>query len=83
MINPMTAATANIPTHTPALKMSPTSSQLDREIAVIINKRTYNEFFILIICVINFDLKRSDLSFPNCVPPLIADEKARPAGIKF
>jgi hypothetical protein len=25
MINPMTAATANIPTQTPALKMSPTN----------------------------------------------------------
>jgi len=40
MINPMTAATANIPTHTPALKMSPTSSQLVKEIEVMANNKT-------------------------------------------
>jgi len=40
MINPMTAATANIPTQTPALKMSPTNSQLDNEIDVITNNKT-------------------------------------------
>ena len=40
MINPMTAATANIPTQTPALKMSPTNSQLDNEIDIITNNKT-------------------------------------------
>jgi hypothetical protein len=40
MINPMTAATASIPTHTPALKISPTNWQLDNEIEIITNNKT-------------------------------------------
>ena len=31
MISPITAATANIPTQTPALKISPTNSQPENE----------------------------------------------------
>ena len=38
--NPMTAATANIPTQTPALKMSPTNSQLVNETEIITNNKT-------------------------------------------
>jgi len=40
MIKPMTAATANIPTQTPALKMSPTNSQLVNETEIIKNSKT-------------------------------------------
>jgi len=40
MINPITAATANIPTQTPALKISPTNSQLVNETEIITNNRT-------------------------------------------
>jgi len=40
MIKPMTAATANIPTQTPALKMSPTNSQLVNETEIIKNNKT-------------------------------------------
>jgi len=36
----MTAATANIPTHTQALKMSPTNSQLVNETEIITNNKT-------------------------------------------
>jgi hypothetical protein len=40
MINPITAATANIPTQTPALKISPTNWQLVKEIEIIANNKT-------------------------------------------
>jgi tRNA A37 threonylcarbamoyladenosine synthetase subunit TsaC/SUA5/YrdC len=40
MINPITAATANIPTQTPALKISPTNWQLVKEIEIITNNKT-------------------------------------------
>jgi hypothetical protein len=52
MINPMTAATANIPTQKPALKMSPTNSQLVNETEINRNNKTYSEFFIMLIYVI-------------------------------
>jgi len=40
MIKPITAATANIPTQTPALKISPTSSQLVSDMEIITNRKT-------------------------------------------
>jgi len=48
----MTAATANIPTQKPALKMSPTNSQLVNETEINRNNKTYSEFFIMLIYVI-------------------------------
>jgi hypothetical protein len=40
MINPITAATANIPTQTPALKISPTTWQLVSDIEIITKSKT-------------------------------------------
>jgi hypothetical protein len=43
-INPTTSTTTKIPTHTPALKMPPTTSQDDNVIAVANAKSTNNEY---------------------------------------
>jgi len=40
MTNAIIPTTTNIPTHTPALKISPTNSQLVKEIEIIANNKT-------------------------------------------